>query len=265
MEAIYVTRRREERGEGEGSSSHDRIIFVMRGIMERGGEKEEKETQRTWERSSPRVYLIRRDGEVRLSISIKRGSGEREKEREREREGEGEGWRRGEGDFPRGKERGIISEKRERREKKRERGEEERERGGRKGEGGEISPSPITHVRVRESIENVGKRGRRPRKVEKVIERLQCYGREKKTARELLSCVGNYFRRNRGRRGRKDRKERGREVLWDQERERERARRGLPPLYIYIYISFSIYFFCVFNDFHFLKIFPKILRNLEKY
>ena len=42
MEAISVTRRRAERGEGEGSSSRDEIISVARGIVERGGEKEEK-------------------------------------------------------------------------------------------------------------------------------------------------------------------------------------------------------------------------------
>ena len=52
--------------------------------MERWGDKEEKETKRMRERSSPHSYLARRDEEVRLSVSRKRGSGEREKEKERE-------------------------------------------------------------------------------------------------------------------------------------------------------------------------------------
>ena len=43
--------------DGKGSSSHDGIISVARGIVERGEEKEEKEIERTWERSSPRGYL----------------------------------------------------------------------------------------------------------------------------------------------------------------------------------------------------------------
>ena len=54
--------------------------------MERWGDKEEKETKRTWERSSPHSYLARRDEEVRLSVSRKRGSRERERRRRRGKE-----------------------------------------------------------------------------------------------------------------------------------------------------------------------------------